>query len=569
MAFFLLVPLTVYPQQIPEGCGRIPFKKHVRLPKEQIRSSVCGPRTTFIPRSPGSNTARRIAGWYEYLPGCDDRVWGNLSLTVEYAQSFKSERIAQYLFGSTCLHFSGSQVPNRSTRDLLADNFGLPTTFVGTVCFKPKIKNVIVDLMFHIGLDEWHEGLYFKTYFPIVNARWDIGLHCNEINNQSRTTLPTFPPCYMDTATSPAVQNIREALSGTATFGNEAVPIMFGEFACDHVHKTGIGDIEMILGWNTLLTPTAHAGPYIITVVPTSNKPNGTVVFEPLLGNGHLWELGAGASAHYTFFQRGCHTAGLYFEGHVTHQFKDFQVRSFDLKKHGPLSRYLLLKEFDENNQYNNNLVNTIDFATRSARVGGSFKVDASLKLAYFHGGLGFDIGYNIYARSRESLCIDRFLFPSDFNNDRLGIKGTEGVCARVFNTNTNTLTNDTVPLNSTQSNATIRQPGTVDNPQPITDLAPGLVAITWDSPLDRTQLKQAFNSNPPVLISVNELSRRSGAVPAQLTHKIFAHLSYVALDCCWEPQFGFGAEAEFDGRSKFLSSLNQWGIWVKGTLSY
>lgn len=550
-------------------CDRIPFKKHVRLAKEHIRSSVCGPRTTFIPRSPGSNTARHLAGWYEYLPGCDDRVWGNLSLTLEYARSFNSERIAQYLFGSTCLNFSGSQVPNRSTRDLLADNFGLPTTFQGTVCFKPKIEKVIVDLMFHLGLDDWHEGLYFKTYFPIVNARWDIGLHCNEQNNQLRTILPTFPPCYMDTVQSPAVQNIRQALSGTATFGNEAVPIMFGEFACDHVHRTGIGDIELILGWNALLTPTAHAGPYIITVIPTSNKPSGSIVLEPILGNGHLWELGAGASAHYTFFQRGCHNAGIYFEGHITHQFKDFQVRSFDLKNHGPLSRYLLLKEFDTNNQYNNNLVNTIDFATRAARVGGSLKVDASVKLAYHHGEWGCDIGYNIYLRSRESLCIEPNLFPSDFNTDRLGIKGTEGVCARIFNTTTNTLTTDTVPLNSTQSNATIQRPGTVDNPQPITGLEAGQIAITWDSSLDPTQLKQAFNSNPPVFITANDLNRRSGAVPPQLTHKVFAHLSYVALNCCWEPQFGFGAEAEFDGRSKFLSSLNQWGIWFKSTLSF
>jgi hypothetical protein len=563
--FLLFAPLTT----LGELCDRIPFKKHVHLPKEKIHSSRCGPRSFFLPRSPGSNTARHLAGWTEYLPGCDDRVWGNLSLTAEYTRSFHSERLAQYLFGSTCLHFSGSQVLRRGPRDLLADNFGLPTTFQGTICFKPRIDNIILDVTFHIGLDDWFEGLYFKTYFPIVTTRWDLGLHCNEVNNTPKDIIPQFPACYMSKKATPAVQNIREALSGTATFGDMKDALMFGRFACDRLHETGIADIEAILGWNPILTSTSHAGLYLITVIPASNTPKSSFIFEPIVGNGDLWEFGIGSSLHATLFQQGYHSLQFYFEGHVTHQFKKFHVRSFDIQKSGPLSRYLLLKEFDDNGVYQNMLITAIDFTTHAARVGSSVKIDASAKFSYFYGEWGFDIGYNIYSRSKEKIKIEPNLFPSDLNNRNFGIKGTEGVCARIFDTVTGTLTDRTVPLNSTQSNATITSPGTTDNPAPITDLDPGEIAITWDSSLDRADLKQVFNSNPPVFVTINDLSLRSAAVPLQLTHKIFAHLSYVALNCPWEPQLGLGGEAEFDGKSKLLSSLNQWGVWFKLAFAY
>ena len=102
----------------------------------------------------------------------------------------------------------------------------------------------------------------------------------------------------------------------------------------------------------------------------------------------------------------------------------------------------------------------------------------------------------------------------------------------------------------------------------------PNNLAITWDSPTT-PPFKEAFQSDPPIIIPTAQmdiadyLDINSGAVPHQLTHKVFAHISYTALDRCWEPQFGIGGEAEFDGRSEILSGLNQWGIWFKWAISY
>ena len=166
-----------------------------------------------------------------------------------------------------------------------------------------------------------------------------------------------------------------------------------------------------------------------------------------------------------------------------------------------------------------------------------------------------------MYARTKEKLRIDNDLFPSDLNARSFGIKGTEGVCYRILNTTTDKI-DGTESLNSVQNRATIRKGAAVTNPKSI-DLVDPETAITWDSPTTGT-LIPAQESNPPILLTTANLDIISGAVPHQLTHKFFAHLSYIAEDCCWEPQFGIGGEIEIDGRESLVSALNQWGFWVK-----
>ena len=250
--------------------------------------------------------------------------------------------------------------------------------------------------------------------------------------------------------------------------------------------------------------------------------------------------------------------------GILTHQFKHNQIRSFDLIGHGPLSRYMLLKEFEKDANgklvYTGRMLNAIDFATRRVRVGGSVKLDLAAKLSYYYSRFGLDLGYNVYARTKEKLKLRPDLFPSDLNNRLLGLKGTEGVCYSIVDTDTNQ-TVATERLNSTQNRATIFNGAAVDNPKRITVL-PNEQAVTWDG-------KEAFESNPPILITTDSLNIISGSSPHQLTHKFFAHLSYTAGDVPWEPQIGIGGEIESDGRERLLAGLDQWGFWVKFACSF
>ncbi len=548
-----------------EHCATSTFTVE-KLPREKKRVSPCGIRTIYIPRSQGSNMARYLVGWKEYLPTCDGLAWGNWSFTTEYSHSRDGDRIAQYLFGSTQLHFSGSQVPNRNCRDLLADYFGLSTTFEGSIAFKPRIDNVILDMNYYLGLDTWCPGLYFRFNLPVVVTRWDLGINCREKNNVVNQQSPFFPACYMSsTAAEPAI-SIQEALSGDFIFGDMDQPISFGKLPCRREHKTGVPQLDFIFGYNWCADVASHAGLYLIVIAPAGNVPRSHIVFEPIVGTGRLWEIGPGISAHVDLMRYGNHLLSFYINGYLSHQFKKFQRRSFDLIGHGPLSRYMLLKEFDKEGNYTGSLINAIDFSTRAVRVGGSAKLDLAMKLSYYYDRWGLDVGYNVYARSKEKLRLQESFHPSDLNNRRFGIKGTEGVCYRILDTATGDVVG-TEKLNSVQQRAQINRGGPVSNPTPIV-LAPGETAITWDSPTTQP-LKDAVQSTPPIIITTESLDLISGTVPHQLTHKFFAHLSYTAGNRPWEPQIGIGGEIEYDGREHLLAALNQWGFWVKIGVSF
>lgn len=510
--------------------------------------------------------ARYLAGWQEYLPTCDGLAWGNWFLAAEYSHSFHSERIAQYLFGSTQVHFSGSQVPQRNPQDVLADYFGLSTTFDGSIAFNPRIDNIVLDMNYYLGLDAWCSGLYCWFNLPIVVTRWDLGVHCHEKNNVRNQTVPQFPAGYMAQGPTPSAQSIREAWSGEFIFGDMDQPFVFGALPCGRVQKTGVSQLDFVVGYNWCADETRHAGLYLLTSAPTGNVPSGHSIFEPIVGNGRLWEIGPGISAHVDLMRYGFHVLSFYLNGNLTHQFKNFQRRSFDLIGRGPLSRYMLLKEFDKDGNYTGSLVNAIDFATRAVRVGGSAKIDFAMKLSYYYDRCGIDVGYNLYARSKEKLRLHEDFHPSDLNNRRFGIKGTEGSYYRILNDATDTIEGFR-KLNSIQHRATIHEGGPVTNPSAII-LEPSKAAITWDSPTV-PPLKQALQSVPPLIITTDSLDIMSGSVPHQLTHKFFAHLSYTAGNRPWEPQIGIGGEIEVDGREQLLAALNQWGFWVKFAISF
>lgn len=550
------------------------INKKLKLPQKITRKkSLCGLKTFFLPRSQGRNSARRLVGWrkYKYIPQrycyegpiSPSGTYGNSSLTIEYTRSFKSERIAQYLFGSNCLHFSGSEVANRLDTDLLADYFGLPTTFEGTICFKPRIQNIILDLSHYLSLDPWCTGLYTQIYFPITITFWDLGVDCSELNN-SDSIITEFDECYMGDTKTPSFSNIIQALTGKNIFGNMNSPFDFGKFPFSKRKKSGIADIDFILGWNFYQNPCYHAGIFLQTTIPGGNRPTGKIIFEPIVGNGKSWEFGLGFDGHISIIETENQIFQMSLLALFSYRFKSLQIRSFDFCKQGDLSRYLLLKEIDENNNYNGNLLNAIDLATKAVQAGDVAQLDASLKFSYNYCNLKFDLGYNIYVKANEKLKIVNNLFPSDLNNRNFAIKGTEGVCYKEFNPVTQQVVS-VRPLNSSQSSATINRPGTIDNPQSIVTVPP-IVPITWDSPEtnDLTQLKIAQSSNPPKILTIDDLHLCSAAVPSQLTHKVFWHINYLFLCSTWEPQIGIGGEVEFDGNSKLLSSLNQWGIWFK-----
>jgi len=590
----------------------------------------CG-STTFIPRSQGDNTARELVGWQKqiFVPNlCEN--YATLALAFEYTKSFQPCRLAQRLFCTDCLTFAGSRSSARQNgSDVVADYFGLAENFVGTLKIKPKIENFIVDFELFFGLDQMTPGFFARMHLPLTHTRWSLGLDeclpcCNKFrgndefsgcymnsNTLDDVFCPTAPQCQLHVLSDPftckcsgltacegvpnvpcnnnpspqtsttcncTAQSLRTALSGKFTFGDMKEYWKYGKFSFCPLTKTGVADIDIILGYNFLQNDFAHFALYGQAILPTGNRPEAKYIFEPILGTGLHAQLGGGLSTHFSIYNDRYNDGfnfGFWLEGNVTHLFKTHQKRSFDFINNGLLSRYTLLKEYDVNNEYIGRMINAINFATRNAEVSIDYKIDYSGKILLQTCNWMFDFGYNVYFQSAETVCIKTDC-PCAIDKRRFGIKGTQGVCCTSYSIVDSSIiaANPTSNLlNATQPNATMFtaiEPMTqsVNPASNSVCLAYNNPAITVDTPIVGAQFFVADTTMVPTIISCANLDPESATQQAMLTHKIFTHWSYVYSTSCYAPHFGIGAEVEFDGRC-IHNSLAQWGIWVKGGITF
>lgn len=562
-----------------------------------------------------------------------------LGIDVEYQRSFKDCRLTRGLFGKGALSFSGSQATTRAAGDLIAENFGLsdvlPTT---ALSFCPRVSGWIVDFRAHFALDNWWEGMYFTVSAPFEHAEWELNPGCscnNSCNNGCSTgcstgcgnscgnscnnscnsccttatvgdlTATAFKCGYMTTATDCSTNGVganrtktnlpatsfNAALGGDYLFGDMQTAWQFGRFKFCKQTKNAVAAVDMLLGWNFKRCQDHHVGVYIRAVAPTGNNPNPRNVFSPVVGYGKHWELGLGVTSHWKMWS--CdedQDLTAWFDGNFTHLFKNCQTRSFDFQGKGCLSRYMLLKTFNQDNVYQG-LINGINFATRNADVSIAIKGEAMVEFVYRNGGLRLGLGADLWGMTKEKICIKSGAACSTLDADlKYGFKGCEGVSARQY-TSVNGLTTGVLTevtprtLNSTSSNATITTCGNVDNgvaavtPDPATNpslaldyrsATPSVGTTTFAGVYDGGYVgayRGALNSNPPINnLSIYDLSASSAANPAEVSGSIFGTASYAWTDCDWSPVLGGGLSGEFSGRN---GTLNQWGIWLNGSVTF
>jgi hypothetical protein len=551
-------------------------------------------------RSQGANTARELVGWQteinKYGVG---QPYGAITLLYEYTRSFKSKRIARDLFGTDRLDFEGSAITtNRRPNALIADLFGLPSTFSGSIRIRPRIQNHIFELDGYWAFDDcscWN-GFWFRFHAPVVHTRWKLGLnHCDNILT---ATFQPFPLCTFSTSqTTTQAPSVISALTGNFAVNGQRF-LCSGLFPACARKKTRLADIDLLFGYNFVNNECSHFGIFLMLVLPTGNKPNGDHIFQPIVGNGRHFELGAGFTGHTLIWDDGCNQSlYLYGEGNVTHMFKNRQCRLLDFCNNGPFSRYLLLREFQADGLTpTGNVVSATCFNRRNVNVRIDVKGDASFKLAYRWCGWGFDVGYNVYGHSREKVRLGENCSPCSADIQKLGIAGTNGVCCFTFPTVPSATTGcnaisgastGTSLINATfsTSNAfTPTVPSGADRALPVPSLgATSVCLVAGQTPPVVGTLVPTNNatctavtpilapvSSRPVLVTVNDLDPRSAQACAVLTNKVFGHVAYYwADDCGWCPHVGVGAEGEFRSNNSGKAGLNQWGVWLKGGCSF
>ncbi len=577
-----------------------------------------GTTTNIVPRSQSFNAARQIVGWDDVNWGInrkpEDKWYASLNLAFEYSRTFRDNSLAYAFFGNdlicgvcddaSAIQISGSAVPSRPNNAWLADYFGLPMDFQSTVTFKPSITNYILDFSFYAGLDNWVDGLYFKIYGPYVHTRWNLNAEecvsnagsmgyfqgyfssntvpvanlntkflnytngcVPSINNDNTYGLQTY--CLDDEDCSPL---------GSITWNSLCCSKISNDCECGGASANGFAELRFILGYNFLNDEDGkyHVGIGIYVAAPTGTRVGtddcngeGRYLFQPIVGNGKHWELGAQVTAHHRWWESedGDKSFGWYLEADITHLFGANQTRCFDLCSAGSNSRYMLAELLNSNTnstpllntttdslglQFGNQYSPVANITRREVRSTIGAQGDLAFTLAYRSGNFQWDLGYNFWGRSCENLCIQDDCCAQPIGKWALkgdqrvyGFDGSLAVSIPATNSQANIHTGsnlcnganytiDSNPTNFYGDNPTAAFGGFINtDTSTITNL-----------PLNSTQI---YTSEKPVMISECDFNLTG---TRGISNKIFTHLNWAWADrdkdCKWTPYVGVGAEVEF-----------------------
>jgi len=548
------------------------------------------------------------------------KINGTFSIIPGYSQSLRPNNITQCLFGSSLqkcsescsdstIKMSGSTVDERGSCDWLADYFGLSPKFQSTIQFDPKVKTATIDFAAHIGLDKWISGLWFRVWAPFVHTQWDLNVYESSISKGdfgngyiegyfAGTTTDPYGAIPIDSLLNNALEFFIQGKTPNLGTGFTFEPLKsctWGSGECSNkLTQHGLADLRFGLGWNFFQDDYAHdyhIGLGIMAAAPTGNRPDGTVLFEPMVGNGKHWELGIMWTSHIILWRsedEDDHLGG-YFDANITHLFKARQKRCFDLIGK-PMSRYMLAQKMktsvenlagaDKQALANNmtgqvGVVPTHQFNNRYAPVGNltHSEVDVSIgaqadivaMLNYTHGRLSFDIGYNLWARSCEKIELNCNC-PPRISKELWALKGDANTYGFITQVIDNKLfPSEAIPLSATESNATIFKGSSespnddptrnfgIDAPKFSQDSTDGTIAksIIAGISIGEALGVQTKTSVNPILIHQEDINL-SGSRTKGLSHSVFGHLSYSwSNNKNWTPFLGFGFQTEFASNSR------------------
>jgi hypothetical protein len=568
----------------------------------------------IITRSQSSTTPRNLVGTVEIVtafePGelKNTRFDGFVSVTPEYQQSFRSNRISQCLFGSDLISrddcprllINGSQVKNRAHQSWLADYFGLPPDYESIVEFSPVIQDYIVDFSFFL---RWNNLISLFVSFPFVYTKRSLDIHETVITPGIAPYAAGYfaPQAISRNQLSP---NFTSFISGFNAPPN-IQPLRYGKMTPNPLTKTGLADVQILIGAD--IVTTERISVYINTrcAIPTGTTPSGEFLFEPIIGNHEHWELGGGATLGIMVWKDSYPESycAFFTDLQLTHLFASPRCKFFDLCLGGN-SRYMLAHKLgapiqdmlqgdqqDALLQFKEIITPIANLTTLEVNTKHSFQAELTAFFHYHHYNWEFNIGYNLWAISCEQICV-----PPHCNHhidQGWALKGD----AHLFGFDAqNNFTS--VALSATQSSATIHSgnnyPGSVpfitipdvsaitfsdqnpgvDNPQ--TAQATTTAAPVHDLVVAPNSSRTIATSIQPVLLSSNDIDLCS-ALTRGMSHSIFTHISYRWTK--WEDTIvflGIGGKVEVVPTVRLPKcstcpncTVTQAAVWVKGGVSF
>lgn len=175
---------------------------------------------------------------------------------------------------------------------------------------------------------------------------------------------------------------------------------------CKKHSRTDIADVEALLSYQFEKNDHYYLRPFAGVVIPTSNKPTGEYLFEPVTGHGRQWGIGGGVEAMATLYKDDDTSFDLTCAYHVKHFFSNTQkrtlgIRESDWSKIVAWSQYMLWGENGKQGVFP-----AANVLTRDVKVQQGLLFDCYINCNLYHNNWMFNLGYNYFSRAAEDVSV-------------------------------------------------------------------------------------------------------------------------------------------------------------------
>ena len=410
-------------------------------------------KSTWLPRSFSSYLEHDLINTQSLYHKTEDKHFPvfHTSFFTQYMHNLNEKNGAQNLGAS--VFWSGNNTLTIGNHDgraqLDAYQLGLGNVITnsdgiaGIIQLNPTIQHIGTDMLFQYIHDPADSSFFFKIHAPLGAIK--ITPHLTTImqanpDYQTKTTQttatdgsnPSSDISYLFNAYSipeRRQETIDESLYGgiytcKAIRGSRAKPIHLSKARISSASQTAIrcGDISASIGYNILANESGNFGIAFKTSCPTGNVPTADYVLEPIFGRAGLWGVGAELSGLYHLWENDRHfqSINIIVQAEILHLISGRRpsYRTFDLKKNGPGSKYMLAQCYKPSTVKINNiyeietkslgiLTQVANFTTLPVISNIGAEGSAAIMINMQHHNWNASIGAEFWGRTHEQLNLD------------------------------------------------------------------------------------------------------------------------------------------------------------------
>ncbi len=357
---------------------------------------------TFLsPRSDGMNIALgKAAVWNAMTDRKDKEAFGgNLQSTFFMTGSVAEDALAKYFLvgGKTSITLPRDEAANTigSTADgdlaYLIHKINAAESTDTKLALAPEHKEIGALFSYHQDLKWLLKGLSLNLSVPLVNVQNSMN---PKVTGAEAADLVKF------------LQGTRDESTGAVGTANAFKNLANAKMVSCTRSQTGVADVELMLGYKFFHNHIFNAAFNLGVTIPTGNVPDGEFAFDAVVGNNGHVGFGFGVDADAKLWKSECrkHCLKLMFAANYRYLFENDETRTLGFKNTNNGQYAMLINLQQPPNAQP--LIPAANVTTLRCDVTPGNQFDGMLALNFGCCNWAFDLGYNLYYRDAEKVCV-------------------------------------------------------------------------------------------------------------------------------------------------------------------